>query len=973
LFAQIIYNNINFKIVVRMQDTLLLVFLLSIFFILAYKCTKIGGFTDLHSEFKTDRLKQHGNIGISTLTADKVGSLGNSANNYIATTPVTTQNDSPLFSEPSGLFAITKTCEAIQTMNCNAFDDPNFSLNCGMCLDIGKNSMNKEIPGGGLVLLDGDKTTARQTQLSNFMTNYVPTVGFCPAGKMVSTKEECVKLQRQLQCQKNQTFDLPGCSQCAGDGSFSIFDPVKNPGLYVGSGTMMVVGNGILSIIEQGFPSVTNIKLSNTPYSYSIKGTEGMTITLNINSEPSNSPAVAKITSQLFIGGYISGETFKGEYDKDLVEITLTDRASGRKPRSAGMVKLLDTSVTKMAPGFGQKDMQLIITIPFSFADTKTEEASLCQTGPYITKASSAKLLDSNPCYAKGTGPGNYSLECLQNIWLSNGCTQSGKFYPGDQINASLLMANPDGTFRSTNDIANFVYNQALISSTGINANGQKQAIERWSDVSIFCTGAPVAEVSPCDSAMNGAPVSAECITYLWKNQGANKPAGATYSGYGSSLSEGFTSTEYCKTEGTGSPVDANGNPKPEVIAMWQSKGDINAIKKSISNVYSGANAENTTDEARIKFIEQCYGPVKLADRPKYTPPVEIPLPSIPPPPNASILVGVKPTNTQVALIMNAPDLNSKLIPYAASNPKMEVYSDIRFLLYNGRQWIAGGHGGEGKGGRLMTSNNGQNWSLVPSMDNLGGNGSSYDFAVWTGIRWIVGMTNVRKNYALDLSTSKDGIDWKPFSPNNNPKALSNFPFIRDIVGTESMLVAVGMNRGHYSQHILFYSTNKGNSWNIAEDNIFDPTRGGGLMSVKYNGSMFVAGGCGEASGRPVVIVYSYDGIKWKKANVPAMNWRVWNVASDGKSWIAGMQYDGILYSPDGINWQQSNFPKTDWGAGKLYTVNINRNALTWSKSLNRYFCSTQKDIYSSPDGINWSVLYPDVGDGVVCVATDSL
>ena len=604
-----------------MQGALLLVFLLGMFLVLAYKIAKVDGFTDLHSEFKTDRLKQHGNIGISTLTADRVGSLGNSATKYTATTPVTTQNDSPLFSGPSGLFAITKTCEAIQTMNCNAFDDPNFSLNCGMCLDIGKNSMNKEIPGGGLVLLDGDKTTARQTQLSNFMTNYVPTVGFCPAGKMVSTKEECVKLQRQLQCQKNQSFDLPGCSQCSGDGSFSIFDPVANPAVNGGSGTIMVVGNGILSIIEQGFPSVTNIRLSNSPYSYTIRGSEGMIITLNINSEPSNTLAGAVNNLQLYIGGYVSGETFKGEYDKDLMEITLTDRISGRKPRAAGTIKVGDTGAIKMVPGFGRMGMQLEVTIPFSFAETKTEEASLCQTGPYITKASSAKLLDSNPCYAKGTGPGNYSLECLQNIWLSNGCTQSGKSYPTNDITASVLMANPDGTFRSTNDIANFVYNQALISSTGINASGQKQTTDRWSDVSIFCTGDPVAEASPCDSAMKGGALSADCIIYLWKNQGANKPVGATYTGYGSSLSEESDSTEYCKTEGTASPVDANGNPRPEAIAMWQSKGDINAVKKLMSDIHAGANAQNSTDEARLQYIRQCYGPITLADRPPQPPP----------------------------------------------------------------------------------------------------------------------------------------------------------------------------------------------------------------------------------------------------------------------------------------------------------------------------------------------------------------
>ena len=314
----------------------------------------------------------------------------------------------------------------------------------------------------------------------------------------------------------------------------------------------------------------------------------------------------------------------------------------------------------------------------------------------------------------------------------------------------------------------------------------------------------------------------------------------------------------------------------------------------------------------------------------------------------------------------------SPVVPYGKTNPKMGVNSEIKFILYNGRHWLAGGT--NHTGGRLMFSNDSENWTVISSMDNLGGTGSSYEFGLWTGARWIVALMNVRKNYVYDYSTSRDGLTWEPFSPNNNPKALTNFPFIRDIAGTESLLVAVGMNIGHHNQKGMFNSTDRGKTWNITDDSsIFSPQYGGGLMSVKYNGSMFVAGGCGEASGRPAVIIYSRDGVKWTKANVPEMQWRVWNLASDGKAWIAGMQYEGILYSPDGINWQRTNFPKTDWGAGKLYSVNIYQNGLSWSKSLNHWFCSTTTDLYSSRDGMNWKIQHQGFGKGVVCVMADNI
>ena len=969
-----------------MLEALLVVFLIIVVLILVHSYTKMDGFSDLHSEFKTDRLKQHGNIGISTLTADTVGALGNSATKYTATTPVTTENDSPLFSGPSGLFAITKTCEAIQTMDCSAFDNPGFSLNCGMCLDIGKNSKGAPIPGGGLVLLEDDKNIARQSKVSNFMTTYVPTVGFCPAGKLVSTKEECIKLQRQLQCKKNQSFDLPGCSQCYADGSYFIVDPVENPDVVAGSGDIVVVGSGILSIVEEGFPAVTNIRLDkNTSYTYSIKGKEGTTVSLNVNSGSSDTTTAGSvISSMLYIAGYISGGTFKGEFDKDLMEITLMDRSTGRKPRATGPVTVDDTPVTKMGPGFGKKDMQLVVSIPFSFANTTTEESYVCQNGPYVTKASSVQILQSDPCYAKGSEPGKYSIDCLQNIWLSNGCTESGKYYPSNASNASLLMSNPDGSFRTSNDIANFIYNKALVTATGINEDGRRATFQNRSDASLFCTG--VAITNPCEGpTKDSGPLSVECLSYLWKNGGANSSIGRTYptGAGGTSLFGTNKNPQFCQLRGTYSPVNGAGNPNPQVVEMWQKQGGVEAVKSLMAELYIRSNVATSTDAERLPYFIKCYGDQKIA-APPAPPPPEVPMqiqevaPQIDkrmaridapapeyllPGPKAAIAVGVQDPQTKTVSIYNAGDINSKLTPYGGDNPRWPVNSEIKFLLYNGKHWLAGGtmH----SGGRLMMSNNCQNWSSVSSMDNYGGVGTSYHSALWTGSRWIVICINASKNYSIEVSTSTDGWTWAPMK-------IPNFAFGQHIAGTESLLVSVGMNVGHYNQPGTQFSKDGGKTWTISDTSAFlNPQYGGALMSVKYNGSLFVAGGCSEAKGSPALILYSSDGIKWNKANIPTMNWRIWNLASDGKAWIAGMQYDGILYSPDGINWQRANFKPTVGRPTQAPSVNIYPNGIIYSKSLQRWLCTTTVDVISSTDGMNWSVLYPGVGQGVVCVMAD--
>ena len=192
-----------------MHDALLLVFLvISVIITFLIFQNKKDGFADINgkqSDFVKRQLSHYGNVPISLIAVDKAGALGTSGDAMLRTPGV--KGKFPL-NEKDGIWAITDKCESIKTMDCSAFDDPEFTLNCGVCLDIGKNHNN--VPSmGGLVLLPADKKSARDNRQSNLIPDYIPTMGFCPAGKMVSSKEECMRLQRELLCQKNGSLDLP--------------------------------------------------------------------------------------------------------------------------------------------------------------------------------------------------------------------------------------------------------------------------------------------------------------------------------------------------------------------------------------------------------------------------------------------------------------------------------------------------------------------------------------------------------------------------------------------------------------------------------------------------------------------------------------------------------------------------------------------------------------------------------------------
>ena len=643
---------------------------------------------DKHSELYE---KKFSKIGVALSAVNNEAALGSSTRDIfggIQNTMDSNNNITQTITDPypveggiSGMTLIIKGCEAVKTTDCNIFDNATFSKNCGVCLDIGTNSEGKP-QTGGLVLTSKDKAYGKSQQKGNFLAPYIPTVGSCPSGKMVATKAECLRLQKQLECQKGGTFGTPaGCSQCFNDGTYHVVDPSSQAGLIVGSGTLTVVGSGTLEFSESGSSASDNnmtLELSSNPQSIPLSGPEYTKITLKVNPYPvptpyqdsktyrandfisfikdnvknvyqmqegAGAPGYApdrpgdrlwrfrgtwdnypyKVATPTFIAGYLQTPNEDESQTMDLYRIIMTDSQTGRKPRTIGQVTMEGQSFTKMGTGYGKTFMNLIGHSPFTFVDPLSQEASVCPGSPFITNPESARLLNSDPCYAKGSGPGTYNLECLQQIFQNNGCglssaTLDKSAFPSTNAKAATLMVDEYGATLKINEIADTVYRAAVATATGVDSSGKKLSITDWSAASVFCTG--VAINSPCDTLDENGKLTDDCIVYLWDNQGENKIPKATYSltSLARSMFSTGSTTRLCTRNGTYAPKNSNNQLNATNLAYWKNRGNgsVAAVKAAMAQLHLDANSNLTTEDAKANFIKQCYG-ITPSERPNYS------------------------------------------------------------------------------------------------------------------------------------------------------------------------------------------------------------------------------------------------------------------------------------------------------------------------------------------------------------------
>lgn len=626
-----------------------------------------------HSAFTEKYAQKYSNIGVAlsatknekVLGGESIGIFGN-VNTILGmdgSLEQNVENPYPVEGDRSGMYAIIDKCQAVKAVDCNVFDRADFSASCGMCLDIGTDSENKPATGG-LVLTQSDREYGKSQQVGNSLPPYSPTVGTCPAGKFVSSKSECIVLKNRLDCAKGSTFGEPtGCSQCYGDTSYTIVNPEDaynpNPDLIKGYGTLTLLGEGNLNYKQAGDSSFTTVRLTTKkPIVIALEGPEyENTLTLNVTPDPTpvvydparayaiddrvifkgsvftmveaagaagfapdrkgdklwKRPGISlseyKPPPPVYLMGYLQGQTRSGDFNVDIHKLIISDSYTGRKPRATGSTVMNGVDVIKMAAGFGQNSMSLTMRPVFTFVDNTSDEAISCPNTPFLTKAASSTLLESDACYKKGSRPGNFSLECLQNMFMSNGCLNSGKGYPSNAQTAAKLMIDDKGETRTLNAISSYIYEVAVLTSTGNDINGVKVDMADWSTASEFCTGKTI--MSPCDtSTRDTGPLTPECLIYLWDNRGENNPEGPTYHAPPNSrslFSKGRTN-RFCTRMGSLSPMDKNDTSNVESLAYWQAQGGVAAVKEAMKNIHKTANSTTMSEDAKRDSMIQCYG-----------------------------------------------------------------------------------------------------------------------------------------------------------------------------------------------------------------------------------------------------------------------------------------------------------------------------------------------------------------------------
>ena len=500
----------------------------------------------------------------------------------------------------TGGFKSIGVCEAIQTIDCNAFDKPNFRDNCGICHEGGIDSGNNK-KTGGLYVTEEDKFNAEadMRRMQGRRAKFSPSVGRCAPGRFTTTKEQCVRMKKQMECEKKQDFTSDGCRQCYQDETFKYVTndvDTTDPSIIIsGTGTLRI------TMVGKSQPAAfsTPIELSQAAKQIELpEFSEGDTIQLSLTPETAS------------IGGYLTGKTPTGEFRLDISRLIQTDTITGAKPRLAGQQDVNGDMYMTIRPGRGKESMNLVLQNVFTFVDTTEEESFQCASAPFISKESSAAFLNSGPCYKKGQGPGKYSMECLQSIFTSAGCDAKGEGYPATQAKAIQLMSQ-EGQPVKIGQIAQQVYQDSLSAYSGRSSAGERLPLEKWDEVSRKCTGKQI--LSPCDmdDKANG-PLSSECMAYLWQNQGANdrRPGstGPTYSNTDATASLTGTKTQFCTPKGTMAPVNVEGKINQQAYQQALKQGGVQKVKEFYDTIHKRANDNRLKDSERQAAIQQCYG-----------------------------------------------------------------------------------------------------------------------------------------------------------------------------------------------------------------------------------------------------------------------------------------------------------------------------------------------------------------------------
>lgn len=513
------------------------------------------------------------------------------------------KTDFVLPQQSPGTFQQAKSCESAPK-TCDAFDDPTFAANCGMSFDKKGIGADGKPHIGGLFISSTDRQ--KQTDAANNVLStggapydpykvYKPTLGKAKPGTFALTKDQCIVVKEKVDCASKQTFSSPNCTQCYTSQRFARVGPETGripSTLYLfGSGNVYAASeNNTITL------SITKLDPTNATTVEIPANAEGTVFSIVVQ-QPNNTPLP-------YIAGYIQGQTPRGIFKLDLFNLVESDQVSKTKPKLNGTITVNGFRCLSMIPGTGQTYLNLACLMPFSFLSMYDGDALTCDNGPIITQATSATFLESDPCFGKANKPGNYKLECLQTRWIELGGTPQGTGYPSNQKAADAIQKDANGNPLDIDTIVNNLAPKMASASTGQDNSGKNLSIADWNTVSMWATGIPIN--TPCDEPNSQTgPLSQECLTYLYTNQGVNSHIGPTYTLSSASMAsmkgQNIPNT-YCQP---GTSIDP---ATPAGLKFAQKLGGINTVKQTYDQINRLANDNTQTNSARSQAVEQCYG-----------------------------------------------------------------------------------------------------------------------------------------------------------------------------------------------------------------------------------------------------------------------------------------------------------------------------------------------------------------------------
>ena len=501
----------------------------------------------------------------------------------------------PRIDKEGGLIETIQFCRE-QGKTADPFSNSRFAATCGVCLTEGTDEEGNPFTGTrGLFLAEKDKeaATREKNTTGGLYVKVKPTLAICTGAPnepvFATNQRELQQFLKRRECQTKKVVG-DGCGVCLDTKTYSYMDNQtdKQSMVFVlaGMGKATLRING--SVIDREDISLQ----AGNPISFDVGDEEGSTFEITVKKDP-----------RALLYGYLQSQMpNRGIFRIPLNRIVSKDEETGSTPsveppsfnfRGAGIV------ASRLKSARTKDQLRVSGILPFTFPSPGEFVTLDCPTTPFQSKKESLSAISTDPCAIRGEN--GYSDACLTEKIYDAGCTNNG-----------TLAQNPSQVNQ---------YGTTLDAIS--NRLAQIKAKDRITVAdSKLCSGRDPR--TPCEEELlnPSAPISAQCLLYLYNNGGATDDRiGRTYVGNELSASrQSDGSLRYCIPSGTLSPIAANGSPNQQAIDLlnqralqgFNSLTGIRGVQAFLNSVFTQAidTSKRIDDPSRALAIQQCFSQI---------------------------------------------------------------------------------------------------------------------------------------------------------------------------------------------------------------------------------------------------------------------------------------------------------------------------------------------------------------------------